>query len=326
MTFRNAAPHRQRRAQACLLLATCADLVAAPLQGRALPDPAHVETLLRATPRYPVPGAAVNQLLVLAEHLGRHHGGVDDDDLAAALAEQWPTGRPELATTGTGRVLAAVAAGTPWWQAAPALHHGAGSYGSVAAVRAAAAGLLPGVSLAAVALVARRSADLTHTHPLAGDGAAATAVAVALAARDNPGSLVHRHQFLEAVAGQTRTAEFRTALRTVATLVRHRSTPTETAATLGTDRTALRSVPAALTAFLRHYDDPAAAIRYALLMGGHTRTVAAITGALAGARRPDHPVTNLWLPDTSWQLRIQAAATALSTAVASGTDTSEGRP
>jgi poly(ADP-ribose) glycohydrolase ARH3 len=313
-----------RRAHGCLLAAACADLIAAPLNGRVVPDPAQVDVILRATPRLLQPSPAALQMTVLAEHLAAHDGRINDDGLAAEMAKEWPADRTDLAGTGTARVLSAVAAGTRWWQVAPHLHHGHGSFGSVAAVRACAAGLVPGAGVAAAAALGRRSAGTTHTHLLARDGAAATAAAVALAVRSQPGP-ADKYRFLSTVAAQMRTTEFRAALRTVQTLVRHRGAPAETAATLGADRTALRSVPAALTAFLRHPDEPTAAIRYALMMGGQTQTTAAIVGAISGARHPEHTLAMPWRPDVVRLLRLRAAAAGLSAATVRGNRRSAGR-
>ncbi len=326
MTFPLDQQQLLRRAHGCLLVAACADLIAAPLNGRILPDPGQVEVILRTAPRMLRPSPATIEMVVFAEHLGDHGGRINDDVLAADLAKEWPDDRPDLASTGNARVLAAVATGTRWWQVAPQLHQGQGSYGSVAAVRACAAGLVPGTGVAAAAALARRSAGITHTHLLARDGAAAAAAAVALAVRRQPATPADKYRFLSVVAAQMRTPEFSTALRTVQTLVRHRSTPAETAATLGTDRTALRSVPAALTAFLRHPDEPTAAIRYAMMMGGQTQTTAAIVGAISGARHPEHTVAMPWRPDIMRLLRIRAAAAALAvTGTAPGPRTADPR-
>jgi hypothetical protein len=72
-----------RRAHGSILMAARADLLAAPLHDAAMPDPAQVEAVLRERrARPPQPGAAATQLLILAEHLGRHAGRVHDDTLA----------------------------------------------------------------------------------------------------------------------------------------------------------------------------------------------------------------------------------------------------
>ncbi|WP_239087020.1 ADP-ribosylglycohydrolase family protein [Catellatospora methionotrophica] len=307
-------PQLLRRAHGCMLMAARADLVTAPVHGATVPDPAQVEAVLRTAragrARQPQPSAAATQLLILAEHLGRHAGRVHDDTLALDLAMEWPD-QPDLAETGTARVLSAVRAGARWSQVAPTVHDGQGSYGSVAAVRAGAVGLLPDAGVGAVAALARRTAGITHTHPLARDAAAATATAVALAARGQPLAPADKYDFLDLVTAQLRTSEFRAALGEVQTLVRHRSAPADAAATVGSGPTALRCVPAALTAFLRHPDDPVAAIRYAMMMGGQVRTVATIVGAVCGARHPDHSLALAARPDVTRGLRIQAAAAAL---------------
>jgi ADP-ribosylglycohydrolase len=293
-------------------MAARADLLAAPLQDATVPDPAQVEQVLRTGWSRPPPASpAATQLLILAEHLAQHTGRVQDDALVAELAREWPTDRADLSGSGTARVLAAVRRGARWSQVAPSVHDGQGSHGSVAAVRAGAVGLLPGAPLGTVTALARRSAGVTHSHPLARDGAAAAAAAVALAVRGRPLAPADKYRFLEQLVAQMRTAEFRAALGTVQRLVRHRSAPAETAATVGTGRAALRTVPAALTAFLRHPDDPVAAVRYALMMGGQTRAVATIVGAVCGARHPEHSLTVAHPPDVTLRLRIQAAAAAL---------------
>ncbi|GAA1377203.1 hypothetical protein GCM10009661_46580 [Catellatospora chokoriensis] len=301
-----------RRAHGCMLMAARADLLAAPLHDATMPDPARVEAVLRGRrARQTQPSAAATQLLILAEHLGRHAGRVHDDALALELAREWPADRPELAGTGTAQVLSAVRRGVRWSQVAPTVHDGQGSFGSVAAVRACAVGLLPDAGIGTVAALARRTAGITHAHPLARDAAAATATAVALAARWQPLAPADKYHFLDLVTAQLRTSEFRAALGEVQTLVRHRSAPADAAATVGSGRTALRCVPAALTAFLRHPDDPVAAIRYAMMMGGQARTVATIVGAVSGARHPEHSLAVAARPDVTRGLRIHAAAAAL---------------
>lgn len=302
----------RQRARNALLLSACADAIAAPLTGKHVPEAALVDAALHAPQPEPLRCSyAMAQTLVVAEHLAAHNGSLDEDHLADALAREWTGYRQAAEPTGAEAVLADVNAGVPWWESAPALFSRQGSYGNGAAIRTSPIGLLPAQPIATLAQIARRSSCVTHTHPLARDGAAIVAVAVALAAHGYPAPGVDTDRFLAAIAGHTRTPEFRAALNIVRTLVRHRAGPVEVAATVGSESTALRSVPAALTAFLRYPDDPVAAIRFTLLMGGQAQAVAAMTGAMSGARCPQFTVPSSWRPALDHTLRLRSAAAAL---------------
>lgn len=300
---------RQRICNSLLLFAS-ADAIAAALSGGRLPDAVAVDAVIQAPVQPLGISRGVSQAMVLAEHLALRQGRLDEDELAVGLARQWVVDGRDT-ETGSGRVLAELDAGSPWWECATALHGRRGSYGNGAAARATPVGLVPRIGIAAVAQLARRSATVTHTHPLARDGAAVYAVAVALAAHGHPSPAVDTNKFIATLGNQVRSPELRAALGIVRTLVRHRAGPVEVAATVGSDTAALRSVPAALTAFLRYPDDPAAAIRFALLMGGHTRAIAAMTAAMSGARCPQYAVPSNWRPDLANTIRLRTAAAAL---------------
>ena len=300
---------RQRTRNSLLFLAA-ADAVAAPLSGGRLPDAATVDVLMQSPPQPLLLSPGVTQAVVLAEHLAQRQGGLDEDELAVGLARQWTIDGRD-ASTGTGKVLSAIDSGTPWWECAPAPHGRRGSYGNGAAMRAAAVGLLPRMGVGIIAQLARRSATVTHTHPLARDGAAIQAMAVALAAHGHPSPALDTARFIATISSHVRTPEMRASLGIVRTLVRHRAGPVEVAATVGSDHTALRSVPAALAAFLRYPDDPWAVVRFALLMGGQTRAIAAMAAAMAGARCPQYVMPANWRPDLAHTIRLRTAAAAL---------------
>jgi len=237
---------------------------------------------------------------------------VDEAELAGEFAAEWTREPGRGYGPGAARVLAAVTAGTPWSQAAQDLFDGAGSYGNGAAMRVAPVGLVARLGLPAVARQARRTAAVTHAHPLGLDGGAVQAVAVAVAARTSASDELDPDAFLTHVMAHTDTDGFRAALRQVASLVRRGAPPAQVAAQLGNDVSAVESVPAALAAFLTHPDDTYAAIRFALQVGGDTDTIAAMTGAVGGARLGTQA-----LPP-HWRCRLEAAdrVTALAAALA----------
>lgn len=291
-----------------LLLSACAERFAVQLGAVRLPEPEVVDSIMRLPAASVAVPVGTGMPFVVAEHLGANDGRLDEDDLALDLAGAW---EPESgATEGAACVLAEVRAGRPWWETAAALHGGEGSYGNGAAVRAIAVGLLPGAGVGALAALARRAAAVTHTHPLALDAAAATAVAVALAAYGYPARRLDVNRFLDIVAGQVRGPELRSCLNIVRALVRHRAGPAEVVGTVGNADTALRTVPAALAAYLRHPEEPDAALSFALQLAGGNRGIPAITAALAGARSPQLLTPRSWRTPAD-DARARSAARAL---------------
>jgi ADP-ribosylglycohydrolase len=246
--------------------------------------------------------------MIAASHLSKHDGKVHHDDLAKELAEYWASW-PEEPPTGTKDVFTSVLAGHGWRHAAATLHQHQGSFGSQAAVRAIPAGLLP-TSIATVAAAARDTASITHSHPLARDGAAIVATAISQATRGLTTGNLPAGRYLAMIATAAG-AQIRAVLPMVRMLADHRAGPTEASATLRQGRTTLRTVPAALTAFLRHPNDPVAAIRYALLMAGPNHAIAIMTAALVGARCPQNVLPYTWMPYAPQRQRVRVTANAL---------------
>lgn len=299
--------HRIRNA---LLLATCAERLAAPLRGIRLPSPAQLDAVMRSRRTHPSPSTRQSShLLLVALHLAHHGGYLDADALADTLAQRLPPHHASF-DTDTAAVLDQIARGVHWWHAATSIHNGQGSYGSAAAVRSIAVGLLPQQDLAGVAEVARRAAAITHAHPWAHDGAAVTACAVALAAQGLPSESVSVDRFLAFIASQAQESELEYFLTVARTLSRHRAGVAETLATLDSRASILRAVPAALTAFLRYPGDPLAAIRHGLALGGSSSATPLITAALAGARNPAFATPHAWQTDVD-AIGIHTIANAL---------------
>lgn len=109
------------------------------------------------------------------------HGTIDVDALAAAFARRFTADPRRGYGMGAHTVLSRVAAGASWREEAAALFKGKGSYGNGAAMRAAPIGAYFAPDLERVRAEALRSAAPTHAHPDGAAGAAAVAVAAALA-------------------------------------------------------------------------------------------------------------------------------------------------
>ncbi len=259
-----------------------------------------------------VPSHAVAQLLTLTRHLAT--GGVDEDRLAGELATtvwEQPEGQ---ARSGTQQILAAVATGAAWWEAAPAYRNGAGGWGSDAAVRAGAAGLLPGSGVGAVAQIGRRSAAVTHTHPDARDAAAVHAAAVSLAAADGDFEILDTDKLLAVLTEQSRGATMRAQLALVRQLGRDRATPEDTAKVLGSGRSACGAAGAALAAYLICPREPLADIALAHQMGPEWHAAAIMTATIGGAHNPRARPPVTWSLPPALKPQVVAVASRLAAA------------
>lgn len=187
------------------------------------------------------------------------------------------------------------------WLGFPPTKSGVRSAGNGPAMRAAIIGVCCGDREDLLAAFVRASTRLTHTDPRAELGAAIVA-AVARAAADrsrppDPTAVVTR--LMAAVplelAGSlivSNTAAIPAALETGLTVAGF-------AESIGLRRGVsgyiAHTVPVAVYAFFRHPDDYRAAVQAVIRCGGDTDTVAAITGALGGARVGKAGIPAEWL-------------------------------
>jgi poly(ADP-ribose) glycohydrolase ARH3 len=94
--------------------------------------------------------------------------------------------------------------------------------------------------------------------------------------------------FVQDLARVVRSRAWHEKFDRIAELARRHPDPEHAASALGNHVFALGSAPLALLTFLLHPDTPDGAIRFAVQVGGDTDTIAAMAGALAGARTGDH--------------------------------------
>ncbi len=272
--------------------------------------PAGVAAVAGPGPLMPRPGSVytddTQQALVLAYHL-LDHGEVDPDALADALvelAEPDGTGVYRGAGPGFRSFVALRRDGAAVAEAAQP------SAGNGAAMRVAPVGIRFASDRARVVGQAVAASLVTHGDPRGVAAAAAVATAVAAAARGLSGAdLVHEaadaaadaeHEmfsdYFSRVSPGDKWHAFSSALRGAAALVgrpagemagmvgeRARQTSTR-AVGAGTDAYAPASVVTALVLAADKRDEPAGPVRLAVSLGGDADTMAAITGAVVGAR------------------------------------------
>lgn len=203
-------------------------------------------------------------------------GSIDKVTLAGRFAENYHPDRGY--GQGARRIISAIGSGEDWETLAATLFDGEGSLGNGAAMRVAPLGLCWPENLEMVAEQARLSALPTHRHETGIDGARVLAVAAALAARsaDMP---FDRASFLGHLLGVAETEEFQWQLGHALQLE-----PFQSLAAFGNSLEANRSVVTSIMCFVDAPDSYAETIRRAIGQGGDVDTLAAMAGALSGAR------------------------------------------
>ncbi|WP_435110770.1 ADP-ribosylglycohydrolase family protein [Nocardiopsis synnemataformans] len=274
------------RDEGCLLAAACGDAFSHAPSG-------HLES---SAPLRPTGGTFL--MAALAAHLRSRDSGetaaIDQDRLVQEFAEVWQHDPERGFGGGEIRIFLSIVNDIPWRSASTSAFGGTGSYGAGAAARVAPVGLLR-VPLNRLVRLARESAYVTHAHPLALDGVALQACAVAYVRRADPQRPLPAFHLLSTMARYATAPEFRAQLARLSALGRTRYTPRDVVGALGGGTSAVEAVPAALAAFLRSPDDLPEVVRFAVRVGGGVGNVAAMAAALAGARRGRGAIPGAWL-------------------------------
>ena len=221
--------------------------------------------------------------IALAESL-LCHDGVDAEDLARAFLAAYDPRRGYGG--GTVQVLDLWREGVAVAQAAQRVFDGRGSLGNGAAMRVAPVAVRFHADPGALSAQARRSAQVTHAHPVGIDGAAAQAAAIAAA--------LHDDDPLAAALAEARTQEVHDALTELAARTEVELEPHLLGDGRGVPSTADRSVAAAVVT-AAPADSFEAAVTMAVRAGGDADTTGAMAGAIAGARFGAAAIPARWL-------------------------------
>ncbi len=255
--------------------------------------------------------------IALAESL-LQEGGLNQDRLVQAFARSWQREPHRGYGAGTAGLLARIAAGATWEAASRAQFEGQGSFGNGAAMRVAPVALFAAAHPARTSVLARRSASVTHAHPLAIDGAAVQAAAVATALAHPASQPLAAQDFLADVHAAVTEPVFAERLSFVASLVPD-ATAEQVGEQLGTGVAAHEAVPAALLSFLRHPASYPDAVRFAITLGGDTDTIASMAGAVAGACLGVSAIPERWVERTEGAGTLRALAERLASRVLAAT-------
>lgn len=260
----------------CLLGLAVGDALGAPFEG--LTD-GLIDGLIQAGVSIDDPGESTihytddTQMMIGVAEVLADLGRIDEEILLARFASNFDSDRGY--GPGMRLLLGAIREGEADRDLALNLFPG-GSLGNGAAMRVAPIGLLHADDLDRVAEEAERSARPTHLHPIGIDGARILAMAIALATREGP---FRRKPFFADLAARATTEEFRWQLEAAAGLRR-----SDSLGAFGNSLEAHRSVTTAIAIFAASPDDYCQVVRRAICQGNDTDTLAAMSGALAGAR------------------------------------------
>lgn len=304
------------RIRGCLLASACGDALGAPFEGaREVAHADYASLRSRLDELHYTDDTAMT--VVLAEYLAdRCERGLDldEDGLLRAFAREWWREPARGYGAGPPQIFRAVMSELSGRRVAREMFDGEGSFGNGGAMRVAPVALI-GHGLDDVLDWARRSARVTHTHPVAQDGAALQAAAVSLAVSSRPEQGLDPAAYVSALASCLGEPSMLRRFRRVPEVLG--ASPRQAARTLGNGIAAVDSVPAAVAAFLQAPDDPATAIEYAITMGGDTDTIAAMAGGIAGARAGARALPSRWTTHVEGAARVTAVADRLADLAAS---------
>lgn len=276
---------RDRADAACgaLLGTFVGDALGMPFEGRA---PAQIPEQLEMLDARLGRGTYTDDtqmMIALAESLIERQQ-IDEQHLAEAFLEAFEPTRGYGG--GTVQVFELWRKGTPVAAAAAMVFDGQGSFGNGAAMRIAPVGVRFADDPVRLRTEAERSARVTHLHPIGVDAAVVQAAAVGATVRDE--------NMLEAAAGAAATRGLHEGAEGIRKLIGLRPSPSDVSLALGNSSAGHESVPAAIFAALAHarFED---AVVFAVRCGGDTDTIAAMTGAIAGARGGRSSIPDRWL-------------------------------
>lgn len=215
-------------------------------------------------------------------------GGFDGGDMSMRFAEGYQREPFRGYGANVVDVFSRVLRGHDWAETARSQFGGSGSYGNGGAMRVAPVALWTYPDIDETARLARQTAEVTHTHPVGVEGAVIQAVAAAHALREDFDSEV----LLNDLDDLVQTEIFRTKLEALPKAM-ERSDDDYARLHLGNGVSAGNSVVTALYCFLASDGFEDTVIR-AIRIGGDADTIAAMAGALAGARYGARSVPEVW--------------------------------
>lgn len=262
------------------------DALGRPVEGHPQVSESYVEEI-RSGPRSMIYTDDTAMTIWLVESL-LAVGEFDGADMSMRFAEGYQREPRRGYGANVIDVFSRVLRGFEWSETARSQFGGSGSYGNGAAMRVAPVAMWEYQDIEATVRLARQTAEVTHTHPVGVEGAMIQAVGAGHALRDDFDADV----LLGDLDVRVNTEIFRSKLGALPTAL-ERSDDDYARSHLGNGVSAGNSVVTALYCFLVSEDFEDSVVR-AVRIGGDTDTIAAMTGALAGARYGGSQIPEMW--------------------------------
>lgn len=249
-------------------------------------------------------------------------GGFNGEHMAWTFIHNWQREPWRGYGPGPPRVFRLILSGVPWSEAAKRLYGGSGSFGNGAAMRVAPIALLYYDKAEELREVAYKSAEITHAHELGMEGAAVQAYAIALALKTS--RKLDPEDYLRDIATFARSELFRDKLFKAIKLL-NEDDRRIIVRELGNGIEAFNSVPTAIYCFAKNHESYAKSVLCAISLGGDADTIAAMTGAIAGAFHGETGLPREWierlekadyirnLAQELWKLKTSLACSSKST-------------
>lgn len=266
------------------------DAVGAGFEGKPALEPEAIEVLV-ARRELLVYTDDTHMMIGMVESLV-HRSGFDGEHMANVFIRNYDSEPWRGYGQGPPSVFRMIRGGEPWDKAAEKLYHG-GSYGNGSAMRIAPVGVFYHDDLSMLKEIAHRSSRITHSHELGREGAALQAYAIALAINLEPTKDFDARKFLAELYEFVQFEAYKRKLGKAGALLGETDRAT-VAADIGNGIEVFNSVPTAIYSFLSHHHSFEDAILFAVSLGGDTDTIAAMTGAIAGAYLGVDSIPDKW--------------------------------
>lgn len=234
-------------------------------------------------------------MIAIAESLCQVKG-IEGKEMANSFLENFNPARGY--GRGTMEVLSLIRSGVSWEEAAGKVFKG-GSYGNGSAMRIAPVGCLFHNDWEKLKEGAFLSSRITHSHPLALEGACLQALAVGKAIQMDPDDRLDPIIFLEDLRNLLNPKEkiYLKKIDEIKEVLARPRDPGRVARKLGNDVRVFNSVPAALYSFLAFHESFEESLIQAVSLGGDTDTIGAMTGAISGAYHGIKGIPHYWLEE-----------------------------
>ncbi len=236
--------------------------------------------------------------LALAEHIISNNGEIDPEMLGKLFHKHYEREPRRGYGPGPPTIFQKVAqSGGSYVDAAKSLYNGQGSFGNGASMRITPLGLFFfDSSDETIRENATKSSIPTHTHPLGIEGACILAKAFSLALKETQiSNLDKKLVFIDELIAFTTNPTYEEQLHLSKKLLLEQTPLKDAEKALGSNVTAIKSVPFAIHAFLHNPNNYEESLLETILVSRDKDTVGAITGGLLGAHLGINAIPNEWL-------------------------------